>query len=164
MPVNIDNYVSTGLFSFFLFKYPSLFSNFASFPHTCHISTYIKTVSSMANTTELQKEITAVIKPWANSEQRPPFSCEQLITMALVLQNKPMNFDDILSWLGTTFDRLAYEITLVNPEDLGRQATFEDDMLRALHNLELPAANVNPFESVGIAIWQVFLLDVRAFL
>lgn len=53
---------------------------------------------------ELQDQIEALIKPWSDTDKKPPFSIAQMIVMCLVL-NKPVDKFGILTWLTT---RIGY--------------------------------------------------------
>ena len=58
----------------------------------------------MEPTTDLRAEIKALIEPWADSVEEPPFRQKQLIMMALALHEQPLRSRQILEWMVSTFD------------------------------------------------------------
>ena len=57
----------------------------------------------MEAVTDLPDEITALIEPWLKSEEEPPFSYRELITMAFALKKEPMTLEDVVQWAAFTF-------------------------------------------------------------
>ncbi|KAK5702153.1 hypothetical protein LTR17_022580 [Elasticomyces elasticus] len=51
----------------------------------------------------IRTRITAAIEPWIKAKEEPPFSCTQLVVMALVMSDTPLTRREVWSWIVETF-------------------------------------------------------------
>lgn len=67
----------------------------------------------MPESNDFKDKVQRLVQQWSDSEEEPPFSCHELIAMALVLHNGPMDREDITKWIFSAFGyyrSLALEI------------------------------------------------------
>ena len=57
----------------------------------------------MEPATDLRAETKALIEPWADSVEKPPFTQKHLIMMALALHEEPLRSRQIIEWMVSTF-------------------------------------------------------------
>ena len=106
---------------------------------------------------DLQDEITALIKPWRESEDEPPFSHRELIAMALVFHDEPLTPQKIMQWIASKFsyygDAVAagcwahctamLEIESNDDDDMVASAeTFVRDLVQTFLNYDLPVTKI----------------------
>ena len=95
----------------------------------------------------LQTEVRAAILPHSALNKEPPYSPTELITMALVVHDKPMEISDIIEWIAVTFVHYATVSDLYDDELLDYRRTetgqraiaLRDRLLSGLYALPLPA-------------------------
>ena len=88
----------------------------------------------MAGIKDLQTKVRAVIIPWTSSDQEPPFTPPDLLTMALILNNRTMDESEILDSVERNFR--YYRILVANAPRYWHDDEFEHGESRTFKDLE----------------------------
>ncbi|KAK4549700.1 hypothetical protein LTR36_005001 [Oleoguttula mirabilis] len=91
----------------------------------------------MSSTQTVKERIEAVISPWAESKTKPPFTEEQLVTMALASNSKPMTKKEVFMFVVGSlryFQQQALEAFYNEPEDGWNHFVSQQENFRTILN------------------------------
>ncbi|GIZ49306.1 hypothetical protein CKM354_001233800 [Cercospora kikuchii] len=118
-------------------------STTASDPQTSAAQLEVKFMeNTTSNIMELREEISDLITPWLESEEKPPFTTGELAVFALVYSDYPLGADDIHFWILNTFtyyeDRALKGFVRCTKGQHGSCSGVVDQFPRALREFDLP--------------------------
>ena len=93
--------------------------------------------------TEVQRsQIGVAIRPWRTTSYKPPFTAEQLVTIALLLRTRALRVRDIFNFVNATFSYYARQVSEAFCERNQRVAEVEDfqrELQVVLQSYEFPS-------------------------
>jgi hypothetical protein len=106
----------------------------------------------MPPSAEFQREVETAIKPWKSSNEKPPYSDVELVTIALVLGGS-MDERAVITWIKNAFPYYA---------KLDLEVQGSNFIRDALEMFELPATR--PEDDELPTSWDVLIPDARSYL